>query len=94
MKNIEVRKQIIDASKQGVQELIKVIKEPIINKIDDDDDLSADKLKNAAAAKKMAMNDAFEMQERIELEEATLDKDNAIDERIISQEGFAERRRK
>ena len=52
-----------------MEELIKVAKEPIV---DSDDDISADRLKNAAATKKLAIFDAFEILSRIEDEENML----------------------
>ena len=43
---------------KSIEELIKVAKEKIV---DSDDDVSADRLKNAAATKKLAIMDAFEI---------------------------------
>ena len=54
----ETKKNIIQAGQRAVDELIKVAKEPIV---DSDDDISADRLKNAAATKKLAIFDAFEI---------------------------------
>ena len=48
MNTKETKKNIILAGQKAVEELIKVAKESIV---DSDDDLSADKLKNAAATK-------------------------------------------
>ena len=45
----ETKKSIIQAGQIAVNELIKVAKEPIV---DNGDDISADRLKNAAATKK------------------------------------------
>ena len=45
----ETKKSIIQAGHKAVEELIKVAKEAIV---DSDDDISADRLKNAAATKK------------------------------------------
>ena len=56
---------IIQAGHIAVEELIKVAKEAII---DTADDISADRLKNAAATKKLAIFDAFEILNRIEEE--------------------------
>ena len=50
------KKNIIQAGYKAVDELIKVAKEKIV---DSDDDVSADRLKNAAATKKLAILDAF-----------------------------------
>ena len=47
---------IIQAGQVAVDELIKVAKEPIV---DSEDDISGDRLKNAAATKKLAIFDAF-----------------------------------
>ena len=55
---------IIQAGHKAVLELIKVAEEAILH--NGDDDLSADKLKNAAATKKLAIFDAFEILARIE----------------------------
>jgi len=66
----ETKKNIIQAGQRAVEELIKVAKEPIV---DSDDDISADRLKNAAATKKLAIFDAFEILTRIQEEEAILE---------------------
>jgi len=90
----------------AVDELIKVAKEKIIGnpvrkkkkqKGDDveyDDDLSADRLKNAAAAKKLAVFDAFEILARIEAEQLNLDISKNGPNKTDTTEGFAERRSK
>ena len=66
----KTKKNIIQAGQVAVDELIKVAKEPIV---DSGDDVSADRLKNAAATKKLAIFDAFEILNRMEAEEAILD---------------------
>ena len=66
----ETKKNIIQAGQKAVDELIKVAKEPIV---DSDDDISADRLKNAAATKKLAIFDAFEILNRIQEEENLLE---------------------
>ena len=63
------KKNIIQAGYKAVDELIKVAKEEIV---DTDEDVSADRLKNAAATKKLAIFDAFEILTRIQEEEAML----------------------
>ena len=70
MNTKETKKNIIQAGQKAVEELIKVAKEPIV---DSDDDISADRLKNAAATKKLAIFDAFEILNRMEEEEAILE---------------------
>ena len=70
MSSNEVKLKIIQAAKIAVEELINVAKEKIVVK--GKDPLAADKLKNAAAAKKMAIFDAFDILDRIQLEENKL----------------------
>ena len=83
------KKNIIQAGYKAVEELVKVAKEPIV---DSDDDISADRLKNAAATKKLAIFDAFEILNRIE-EEKNLLEDNPTKKDNMFQ-GFAESRSK
>ena len=64
MKSTEIKKKIIEAGYEAVEQLIKVAKENII-KPDPEDELAADRLKNAAATKKLAINDAFEILNKI-----------------------------
>lgn len=82
----ELKKRIIDSGYKAVEELIKVAEEKIVTHMDDD--LSADKLKNAAAAKKLAILDAFEILKRIEDENNILD--GVISEKNVTNKGFAE----
>ena len=70
MSTKETKKNIIQAGRVAVEELIKVAKEPIV---DSDDDIPADRLKNAAATKKLAIFDAFEILNRIHEEEDMLE---------------------
>lgn len=89
----ETKEKIIEAGHRAVEQLIKVAKENIIK--DAEDDLSADRLKNAAATKKLAIFDAFEILSRIEAEREALEStDNKTDEKVNSKIGFAERRSK
>ena len=88
----ETKKNIIQAGRKAVEELIKVAKEPIV---DSDDDISADRLKNAAATKKLAIFDAFEILNRIQEEENILENKIPVDvNKDVSFGGFAERRSK
>ena len=80
---------IIRAGQKAVEELIKVAEEAIV---DSDDDLTADKLKNAAATKKLAIFDAFEILARIEAEEALLNEDPKEVKEEKAFKGFAEGR--
>ena len=86
----ETKKSIIQAGRKAVEELIKVAKEPIV---DSDDDISADRLKNAAATKKLAIFDAFEILNRIQDEENALE-GKSKEERSTTFTGFAEKRSK
>jgi ASC-1-like (ASCH) protein len=87
----ETKKSIIQAGHKAVEELIKVAKEAIV---DSGDDITADRLKNAAATKKLAIFDAFEILNRIQEEEDMLN--NVVKEEVeeTSFGGFAERRSK
>ena len=87
----ETKKNIIQAGHKAVEELIKVAKEAIV---DSDDDISADRLKNAAATKKLAIFDAFEILNRIQDEQDMLDGKAKEEKKEESFSGFAERRSK
>lgn len=86
--------RVIAAGEKAVEELIKVAHDEIITD-DPNEDIAADRLKNAAATKKLAIFDAFEILNRIEQERAKL---NGEDESETSKgkdtgfQSFAERR--
>jgi hypothetical protein len=63
--------RLIAAGERAIEELIKVLHSEIITD-DPDKDISVDRLKNAAATKKMALIDAFDMLTRIEQEKSKL----------------------
>lgn len=87
----EKKKNIIQAGYRAVDELIKVAKEKIV---ETEDDVSADRLKNAAATKKLAIFDAFEILNKIQDEQDMLDGIVREEEKPKSFSGFAERRSK
>ena len=87
----ETKKNIIQAGQKAVEELIKVAKEAIV---DSDDDISADRLKNAAATKKLAIFDAFEILNRIHEEESMLEGKPIEEKKEKTFKGFAEGRSK
>ena len=91
MNTKETKLNIIRAGQKAVEELIKVAKEAIV---DSDDDISADRLKNAAATKKLAIFDAFEILNRIEAEENLLNEKPVEVKEEKSFRGFAEGRSK
>jgi len=92
MSTKETKKNIIQAGRVAIKELIKVAKEPII---DFGPDISADRLKNAAATKKLAIFDALEILNRIEEEQNMLeDKPKQEIKKDNTFKGFAERRAK
>ena len=91
MTNKETKLNIILAGQKAVEELIKVAKEKIV---DSDDDISADRLKNAAATKKLAIFDAFEILTRIEEEERILEDKPKKELKATEFKGFAENRSK
>ena len=91
MNTKETKKNIIQAGQRAVEELIKVAKEAIV---DSGDDITADRLKNAAATKKLAIFDAFEILSRIEAEENLLNEKPVEVKEEKSFRGFAEGRSK
>ena len=91
MNTKETKKKIIQAGQKAIEELIKVAKEKII---DSDDDVSADRLKNAAATKKLAIMDAFEILTKINEEEDMLSEKPKEKKEERTFRGFAEGRSK
>ena len=91
MNTKDTKLNIILAGHKAVEELIKVAKEAIV---DSGDDITADRLKNAAATKKLAIFDAFEILKRIQDEENMLN--DVPKEEVVEKSfsGFAERRSK
>jgi hypothetical protein len=89
----EIKLRIIEAGYKAVNHLVKVAEEDIID-TESDTDVSADKMKNAAAAKKLAIFDAFEILSRIELEKENLDSAERGVSKTDTKQGFAERRSK
>lgn len=85
-----IKQKIIAAGYKAVNELIKVAEDEIITGLETD--LSADKLKNAAATKRLAIEDAFQILNRIEQERDKLNEDVTVSEPKI--QGFAEKRSK
>jgi len=88
----ETKKNIILAGRKAVDELIKVAEEKIITNTEDD--VSADRLKNAAATKKLAIFDAFEILNRIQEEQNLLEGKTPEEAEKKVFKGFAEGRSK
>jgi hypothetical protein len=88
----ETKKLIIQAGQRAVEELINVAKEKIITNTEDD--VSADRLKNAAATKKLAIFDAFEILNRIQEEKNLLEGKTPEKTEKKAFKGFAEGRSK
>ena len=84
------KESIIQAGYRAVDELVKVAKEAIVQT---EDDGSADRLKNAAATKKLAIFDAFEILNRIETEKSLLE-NKPVQAKENSFSGFAEKKSK
>jgi hypothetical protein len=91
MNEKELKSNIIRAGYRAVKELIRVAEEKIITN-DPDDEIAADRLKNAAATKKLAIFDAFEILTRIENEKNIMEDKPVKEKENFS--GFAERRSK
>jgi hypothetical protein len=81
--------EIVEAAKQAIDELIKVLRSPIITH--DEGDISADKMKNAASAKRLAFEDAMYMLTKIEEEEIKRDQPAEV---TAGKGGWAEGRAK
>ena len=90
MEHKKMKLKIIQAGYKAVHELIKVAEEKIILN-DTNEDLAADRLKNAAATKKLAIFDAFEILTRLESEKNVIDVSDKVKKPF---KGFAERRSK
>jgi hypothetical protein len=85
----KMKQEIISAGEKAVKQLIKVAEEKIITD-NPDSEIAADRLKNAAATKKLAIFDAFEILTRIEAERSMLDEVN----NTKNLSSFAERKAK
>lgn len=89
--------RVLEAAEKGVDELIKVLKAPIFAESEKDEngediifaDISADKMKNAAMAKKTALMDAVEMIEKIRHERDKIS-DSPATTVEAGKKGFAE----
>ena len=79
--------KVIEAGETAVEELIKVAQEEIITG-HPDEDLAADRLKNAAATKKLAIFDAFEILQRINDEREKLNETNEPETSSRKDKGF------
>jgi hypothetical protein len=90
----QIKLRIIDAGYKAVDELIKVAEESVVKSGGDDMELAADRLKNAAATKKLAIFDAFEILNRIESEKESLEAVERGISKTDTKQGFAERRSK
>jgi len=86
----KTREDIIKAGEIAVKELIRVAKEEIITG-DPNNELAADRLKNAAATKKLAVFDAFDILNRIEEERNALEGNDDSAKKNDSNKGFAEK---
>ena len=93
MSNREIKLKIIAAGHRAIEELVKIAQEPILGG-NEDGDIAADKLKNAAATKRLAIFDAFEILNKIESEREALDFADRGITKAESKQGFAERRSK
>ena len=85
------KEELLQAAEESIDHLISVLKEKIITG-EKGEDLSADKLKNAAAAKKQSFMDALEILKKIEEERNIMNgkpKEEKVEKRVRT--GFAER---
>lgn len=100
MRGEDKRKRLVEAGYKAVDELIRIAEEKIlrINVIDQEGEIdqegqaiAADRLKNAAATKKLAIFDAFDILEKIESVEEDMRNEAKGDNKTSSKDGFAER---
>jgi hypothetical protein len=95
--SIDTKRKIITAGKKAIDELIKIAEDSVIlNRFESDDDdaaVAADKLKNVAMTKKIAIFDAFEILSRIEQEEESIriSQTSSGANSVDNTTGFAER---
>jgi hypothetical protein len=94
----ELKTKIIEAGYKAVEHLIEVAEEKIVQKHSGMDgdvaELAADRLKNAAATKRIAIFDAFEILNKIEAEREALESIDKGPSKVDTKQGFAERRSK
>lgn len=92
---IKMKLRIIDAGYKAVEHLIEVAEEKVIQRHTDEEgevfELAADRLKNAAATKKIAIFDAFDILNRIEAEREAIEQIGKGENQVNSKKGFAER---
>lgn len=89
---IEIKLRIINAGYRAVDELIKIAEENILKHGEDSEDIAADRLKNAAATKKLAVFDALEILNKIEIEKESIELAQKGIKIEDTKQGFAERR--
>ena len=92
--SVKMKERIIRAGYRAVNELIRVSEESIIKEGEGEGEIAADRLKNAAATKKLAIFDAFEILTRIEQEKEAIEMGKQGVRQIDTKQGFAERRSK
>jgi hypothetical protein len=63
----EIKELLIAAGREAAEDLMRVAKEKIV--VSGKDPLAADKLKNAAASKKLCIFDGFDILDRCQIEE-------------------------
>lgn len=82
------RIEILDAGLVAVDELIKVLRDPILT--GSTEDLTADKMKTAAAAKRLAFDDALAILTKIEEERPSADQADIAAKAALIPISFAE----
>jgi|TARA_R110000796_G_scaffold13008_2_gene42578 hypothetical protein len=93
---LDQKRRLIEAGKAAVNELIKVAESIVIRDSDSNSEveyteLAADKMKNAAASKKLAIFDAFEILKKMEEEEQYIEEALTNTGGDHDEGGFAER---
>lgn len=85
----QLREDLIEGTYKSVEELIKIMKEPIIGNssitedVGGNSEISPDKMKNAASAKKLAYDDCTYLIEKLEIYEQSKAK-GTVEEKDLS----------
>ena len=88
----EIKEDLIAAGKEAAIDLTTVAKQKILINTAGKDPLAADKMKTAAAAKRLAIFDAFDILDKVQLEEDKLKAaDKEAEDKINNPEGAAEK---
>lgn len=84
MSTREIKESLIKAGKEAAIDLTEVAKQKILTQATGRDPLAAEKLKAAAASKRLAIFDAFEILDKVQKEEDKLKEADEAEEAKLS----------